>query len=67
MSKVPPYCAMGMLTSSMLPMNLWLAPLVILGSFLGVFLLTRIPQRLFNVLALVLAGVGALRMVLATG
>ena len=43
-SKVLPYCVMGMLTSSMLPTAAALAPLVILGALLGVYVLSRIPN-----------------------
>jgi len=64
LSKVPGYWAMGMLTPAMLPMNLWLAPLVILGALLGVYVLARIPQRFFNLLALLFAGIAAMRLVL---
>jgi uncharacterized membrane protein YfcA len=63
-SKVPPYCAMGMLTWPMLLLAAALAPLVILGALLGVYVLARIPQQLFNNLALLLAGVAAIRLVL---
>jgi uncharacterized protein len=63
LSKVPPYCAMGMLKWNMLPTAAALAPLVILGALLGVYLLARIPQRFFDALALILAGVAAIRLV----
>jgi len=62
LSKVPPYCAMGMLTPSMLPTAAALAPLTIVGALLGVYVLSRIPQRLFDALALVLAGIAAVRL-----
>ena len=61
--KVLPYCAMGMLTPSMLPHAATLAPVVILGALLGVYVLARIPQRFFNTLALALAGIAAVRLV----
>lgn len=62
-SKVPAYCSMGMLTWSMLPTAAALAPLTILGALLGVYVLSRIPQRLFDALALALAGMAALRLI----
>jgi uncharacterized membrane protein YfcA len=62
-SKVLPYCAMGMLTASMLPLAAVLAPIAILGALLGVYVLARIPQHFFNALALALAGVAAVRLV----
>jgi uncharacterized protein len=62
LSKVPAYCLMGMLAPSMLPLSLALAPVTILGALLGVYILARIPQRFFDVLALSLAGMAALRL-----
>jgi uncharacterized membrane protein YfcA len=62
LSKLPAYCAMGMITPAMLPMTLWLAPVTLAGALLGVYVLARIPQRLFNGLALSLAGAVALRL-----
>jgi uncharacterized protein len=62
-SKVPPYCAMGMLSWSMLPTAAALAPLAIVGALLGVYVLSRIPQRFFDALALALAGVAAVRLI----
>lgn len=63
-SKVPIYSTMGMLTPPMLPQAAALAPVVILGALLGVYILSRIPQRFFNTLALTLAGIAAVRLVL---
>lgn len=63
-SKVPIYYTMGMLTPPMLPQAAALAPVVILGALLGVYILSRIPQRFFNTLALTLAGIAAVRLVL---
>jgi uncharacterized protein len=62
-SKVPAYWAMGMFKWEMFPRAAALAPLTILGALLGVYVLARIPQRYFDVLALILAGVAALRLV----
>jgi uncharacterized protein len=63
LGKVPPYYALGMLTPSMLPTAAALAPLTILGALLGVYVLSRIPQRWFDILALALAGIAALRLI----
>lgn len=65
LSKVPAYCAMGMLTPSMLPLAAALTPITILGALLGVYVLARIPQRFFDALALTLAGVAAVRLIVA--
>ena len=63
LSKLPAYCAMGMLTPSMLPLAGALVPVTILGALLGVYVFARIPQRFFNALALALAGVAAVRLI----
>ncbi len=63
--KVPAYATLGMLTWKMLPTAAALAPLVILGALLGVYVLARIPQRFFDALALLLAGIAAIRLVVA--
>jgi uncharacterized protein len=62
-SKVPAYCAMGMLRWDMLPTAAALAPLTIAGALLGVYVLSRIPQRWFDALALALAGAAAIRLI----
>lgn len=62
-SKVPPYFLMGMFSWPMIPLAVGLAPVVILGALLGVYVLGRIPQRLFDVLALALAAVAAIRLI----
>jgi hypothetical protein len=62
-SKVPAYAALGMLTPSMLPTSAALMPITILGALLGVYVLARIPQRIFDTTALALAGVAAVRLV----
>jgi len=64
LSKVPAYCAMHMFTPSMLVLGAALAPVTIAGALLGVYVLARIPQRFFDMLALALAGVAAVRLVL---
>jgi uncharacterized membrane protein YfcA len=65
LGKVPPYWAMEMLTPPMLPTAAALAPLTILGALLGVYVLSRIPQRFFDALALTLAGLAAIRLIAA--
>jgi uncharacterized protein len=62
LSKAPAYWAMGMFTPSMAPMTLALAPVTIAGALLGVYVLSRIPQRHFDALALTLAGAAAVRL-----
>ena len=63
LSKVPAYIAFGMITAETLRFDLYVAPVAILGGLLGVSVLAHIPQKLFNTLALVLAGVAALVLI----
>jgi len=65
LSKLPVYLSMGMLPTTVLPMDAALAPVTILGALLGVYVLARIPQRFFNALALTLAGAAAIRLLVA--
>jgi uncharacterized membrane protein YfcA len=46
-----------------LPFDLCLMPVTLLGALIGVYILARIPQKLFNALALILAGIAALRLI----
>ena len=64
LSKVPIYATIKILTPSMLPLTAALAPITILGALLGVYVLSRIPQRFFNTLALTLAGLAAVRLIM---
>jgi uncharacterized membrane protein YfcA len=66
LSKVPFYCAADMITTETLCFGLFVAPVAILGALVGVCVLRRIPQRLFDVLALSLAVVAAVHLILAS-
>ena len=62
--KVPIYLLLGgMLTPVSMRFDLLVAPAAILGGLLGVLILPHIPQKLFNALALTLAGVAAVRLI----
>ena len=63
LSKLPVLSGLGMLTTDTLAFGLIVACLVPFGSFLGIWLLRIIPQRPFDVLALGLAGVAAVRLI----
>ena len=64
LSKLPVYLAENMITPATLQFDLYLAPVAVLGAFLGLYVLVRIPQRLFDTLALSLAGAAAVRLIL---
>ena len=63
LTKLPIYVASGgMITPVTLHFDLWVAPLAALGAFFGVYVLSRIPQKLFDLLALALAGAAAVHL-----
>jgi uncharacterized membrane protein YfcA len=53
---------LGLITTNSIKFNLLLAPAVLIGTFAGRWLLTRINQKWFENLALGLSAIGALRM-----
>jgi uncharacterized membrane protein YfcA len=64
-SKIPFFAQLDMITAETLWFDLWMAPILVVGALLGVFVHKRIPQDVFNTLVLLLAGAAGLRMVLA--
>lgn len=64
-SKLPIMSGLGMLTSDTIGFGVVVACLVPVGALSGVCLLKIIPQRPFDVLALSLAGVAAVRLIVA--
>ncbi len=63
-SKIPINFAQGLMPASLWSFWLTLIPVTFFGAWLGTYLLRMIPQKLFNALALVLAGAAALRLIL---
>lgn len=63
-AKVPLYFGLGVITPDTLRFDLVVVPTVALGALLGVMVLRRIPQGIFNTLVLSLAAVAALRLML---
>ncbi|MDC3417344.1 sulfite exporter TauE/SafE family protein [Aquibacillus salsiterrae] len=60
--KVPFYIHLGLITIDSFTFNLWLIPTIIIGAFVGVKVLSLIPQKAFQILILGFAAVGALRL-----
>jgi uncharacterized membrane protein YfcA len=60
--KVPFMVHLDMITLTSIKMNLLVLPAVALGAFTGIWLLNRIPQRLFNIIALLLAAAAAVKL-----
>jgi uncharacterized membrane protein YfcA len=63
LSKVPIYTTLGMITVDTLAFDLVVVLMVVAGALAGKHLFRVIPQKLFNSLVLILAGLAALRMV----
>lgn len=60
--KVPFMVNLGLITADSVKFNLFLAPAVLVGTFTGRWLLTRINQKWFENLALGLSALGAMRL-----
>jgi len=64
LSKVPFYAGYtGMITAGTLWFNLWMAPVVAAGAVVGIWLLPRIPQKIFDASVLGLSALAALKLV----
>lgn len=62
--KVPFMVRLGLISSSSLMLNLYLAPAVFLGAYLGRKILVTLDQRLFENLALVLSAAAGVKLLL---
>ncbi len=60
--KVPFHVNLGLITADSLTLNLVTFPAIALGAAGGIFLLRVIPQKLFNLLAVVLAAAAAVKL-----
>ena len=61
--KVPFMVKLGLVTAQSFEFNLMLAPAVLLGAFVGRWLLIRINQRLFENLVLALSAVAGVLLI----
>ncbi|MDD8052409.1 MAG: sulfite exporter TauE/SafE family protein [Verrucomicrobiota bacterium] len=71
LTKVPVYVVLSlihpdtpMFTRQSLLFDLCMVPVIVLGALLGRWLLHRIPQRVFDILVLCLAGIAAVKLLL---
>jgi uncharacterized protein len=60
--KVPFSVALGLITWNTLRIDLMLIPLIAIGCLAGIRFMRKLPQQLFNQIALVLAALGGLKM-----
>ncbi len=61
--KVPFSIALGLIHPDTLLLNALLIPAIVVGLFIGRWLVHRIPQRMFDALLLAFAGLAALRLI----
>lgn len=61
-TKVPIYASQGMISRSSLMFDLAVAPLILVGAWIGTVLLRRLPERVFFALVFLLALAGGLRL-----
>lgn len=62
--KVPFSADLGLIGSDSLKINLAMAPMVAVGAFTGIYLARRLPQKVFNYIAEILAGAAAIRLIM---
>lgn len=60
LTKVVPFWSQGMLSPEILGTSLWVSAVAVCGAILGVYLLPKIPQRIFDRLIIALTGVAGL-------
>jgi uncharacterized membrane protein YfcA len=64
LTKVVPFWWQGMVTARTLSAGLWLIPAVLAGAGLGLWLLPRVPQKVFNILVSIFAAAAAAWLIL---
>lgn len=64
--KAPIFVEQGMITRASLRLDLTMIPLVLLGAAIGVRVVHRIPQTLFNRLILIFSAVAALQLIVSS-
>ncbi|MBN2296917.1 MAG: sulfite exporter TauE/SafE family protein [Pirellulales bacterium] len=60
LTKVVPFWSQGMLTPEILGTSTWVACVAVCGALLGIYLLPKIPQRIFDRLVIALTGIAGL-------
>lgn len=60
--KLPLYIQLGLLSGKMILLDLKMLPIIFLGAVIGVHILPKVPQRVFNFLILGVAVIGGINM-----
>ena len=61
--KVPFSASQGLITPEHLVFNLWVAPVILVGAAIGIYVLPRVPQKIFDNAVLVLAFAAAVKLI----
>ncbi|MFD2657440.1 sulfite exporter TauE/SafE family protein [Gracilibacillus thailandensis] len=62
--KVPFYISLGIITVESVTFNLWLIPAILIGAWVGVRMIKIMPQKVFQILVLTFAALGAIRLLI---
>ncbi|WP_235182941.1 sulfite exporter TauE/SafE family protein [Gracilibacillus boraciitolerans] len=62
--KLPFYISLGMITVESITFNMWLIPAILVGAIIGVKVIKIMPQKVFQVLVLLFAALGAIRLII---
>nr|WP_175495516.1 sulfite exporter TauE/SafE family protein [Gracilibacillus orientalis] len=62
--KVPFYISLGIITVESITFNLWLIPAILIGALVGVRVIKIMPQKVFQILVLTFAAIGAIRLII---
>lgn len=62
--KVPLYISLGIITTDSVVFNLKLIPFILIGALLGVKVLKWMPQKMFQIVVLLFAAIGAIRLII---
>ena len=60
--KLPIFVAEGRITGQSFLLDLCMIPFIILGGALGIFLLRKLPQKVFEIIIQILVAVAAFRL-----
>ncbi|MGP4041985.1 sulfite exporter TauE/SafE family protein [Gracilibacillus sp. D59] len=62
--KVPFYISLGIITVDSITFNTWLIPAILIGALIGVRVIKIMPQKVFQILVLAFAALGAIRLLI---
>ncbi|NBI29992.1 sulfite exporter TauE/SafE family protein [Chengkuizengella marina] len=61
--KIPFFVSIGLITPATLIFNAWMIPAILIGTWLGIKFLPRIPQKHFQIIILALSAIGGVKLI----